>query len=188
MSRKAAKRDTQSKTQVGREAPALSAPGGLRESGVRLGGVALRSLTYQELSLEGAPPNAGAPRMGLNLELGGDVSVRIQEDGTQGIELTLAVLVRPDPTVKPIELRATMSAVFYGDQPLELIARFVNTTGSRLLFPYIRELVSAATARGIYGPVFIDPILIGPLATDDQVTEMLVAFAAEHPEISVYGR
>jgi preprotein translocase subunit SecB len=146
------------------------------ELGVRLNTVALRSLAYREVGPQPRlRPDQQPQRINLDLELTGELRLHNQPDGRPpAVELSLKAVARPDVAIKPIEVEVQLSAVFTRVDPTSFddLLRFTNAAGARLLFPYLREIVSSVTSRGLYGPVLIDPVTVESLMPDEKLHEI----------------
>lgn len=144
-------------------------------TGITIQAIALRKLNYREL-----PPPSGTtiPSVvptSINLAVEMTGTINVYEDNLG--ELLVDCTVRPDLSVRPLEISATISALFRKDPqvPNEQMLTFLNTSASRLLFPYVRETISSVTGRGVFGPIFINPLLIGSLLSDEKLQELIVA-------------
>lgn len=144
--------------------------------GVRLRGVALRHLSYEET----APIPAPADTLPGETELALDAEIALL-DGNRA-QLTYSLVVTPDPVRRPIKVTAKVSGLFEaapGISVRELVA-FANDAGGRILFPYAREVVSAVTGRGIFGPVFLDPMALQPVVTPQEVEQFATEYEQTH--------
>lgn len=52
---------------------------------------------------------------------------------------------------------------------------FLNRQGAPILMPYVREVVSNISSRGIYDTVNMAPIVLEPLLDDETVGAVVVA-------------
>jgi preprotein translocase subunit SecB len=52
------------------------------------------------------------------------------------------------------------------------LVEMISGSGGRLLYSYLRELVSSVSSRGVYGPVFLDPVSVGPILTTEQIADV----------------
>lgn len=140
--------------------------------GIRLYGIALRHLTYEEVTPPISPTEAGEGDTDVAL----DAEVSLLSDTRA--QLTYSIVVTPDPTRRPIKVTARVSGIFEAAEgtPVRDLLAFASDAGGRILFPYAREAVSAVTGRGIYGPVFLDPVALQPMISADEVAQ----FAAEY--------
>jgi preprotein translocase subunit SecB len=134
--------------------------------------IALRSLSYTEVTTEQPVvplPLGERMNVGLHVEMG----VQILADG---FELYLVVHATPDPRHLPFTIKAGISAFFTPRAEVEQqdILDFVSGAGVRILFPYVREVISTTSARGVFGPLWLDPLAIG--AVDLKAAEI------SHPE------
>lgn len=158
--------------------------GEMRMTPIRLHAVALRKLAYEEatpVQSAARAPNAAPERVSAEVKLEGTINLRTEQtSGTPLVELLLSASVRPDPSVRPVAIDVTLAALFSAgvDVSMRQLLQFVNEGGVRLLFPYLREVISAVSARGIYGPIFLDPVVIGPLRPDAELDRMIVEMPA----------
>lgn len=148
--------------------------GELSATSVTLRGVVLRKLSYAELQPSApsfADPGA-ADANGVDIAINGRLT--ILPDTTTGrpiVELQCAATVRPAPTAKPVEIDLTMAALFSANQDVTTrqLLGYVSQNGGRLMFPYIREMVSSVSGRGIFGPIFMDPVVLGALLPEGEL-------------------
>lgn len=157
--------------------PGAVSPWRIQSSGIRVQAIALRGLDYRELGPPPTPPvgaKAGS-RVPMSVDLKGQINIYLGAEQQPLVELKLMVAVRPEPTIRPMQLDATIGALFTGEPEISLdaLVRFVNESGAQVLFPYVREVVSAATSRGIFGPIFLDPVVMGSLTTEAEVQKLL---------------
>jgi preprotein translocase subunit SecB len=127
-----------------------------KQLGVTLDRISLRRLSYNELSGASLFPESsskGPTEVTVNLE--GRVNVF-----PQGVELYLELVARPDPAKKPIEISAGMSAFFKRLEGVsdDDLLKFAQGAGLRIIFPYLREVVSSVTGRGLYGTFLLNPL------------------------------
>jgi preprotein translocase subunit SecB len=97
----------------------------------------------------------GEQRVGVKLEMNGSLRV-----AGENVEVLLALRVIPDPEFVPILVDLTMSAFFTRDSTVDndKLQEFAAGGALRILFPYVRELVSNVTGRSLFPPVWLDPI------------------------------
>lgn len=129
---------------------------GVNNLPLRLDRIALREASYEEMEAQ-APPTPISPGQPMSMRVNVQGGV-----GTRGelLELKLDLTIEPDPAHIPIKVRVVYSA-FYNRSPKvsdEDAIGFLHGAGVRILFPYIREAVSSLTSRGIFGPVWLDPM------------------------------
>jgi preprotein translocase subunit SecB len=129
----------------------------VRSIPIQLERVVLRHLHYRELD--------GRSREAAKGQKGEDVHVRLRGGASlhpDGLEVMLELKVEPDPDAQPYEMTAAVSGFFSRAEgmPDDSLLKFAGTVGLRLLFPYLREIVSNVSGRGIYGPLFLDPIFL----------------------------
>lgn len=126
--------------------------------------IALRSLEYKELT-PNRPARILAPNQQVKVALAVRAELRL---AIEGAEVSLEVVVNPDPEFIPTEVRASLSAYFSREATVsdEHLKQFAAGPALRILYPYIRELVSSITARGIYSQVWLDPMQAQMLFND----------------------
>lgn len=147
--------------------------------GVRLSGIALRHLSYEETAPIPVPPDE--PPRETDLALDAEIALLSRNRA----QLTYSLVVTPDPAWRPIKVTARVSGLFEAGPEIsvkELVA-FANDAGGRILFPYAREVVSAVTGRGVFGPVFLDPMALQPVVTAQEVEQ----FATEYEQVDASG-
>jgi len=148
-------------------------------SPVQLQAVALRELSYTEIANPSQPPTAPGPgKTDISVEIGLQGTINIQSDSATGaplIELLLSATVNPDALLRPITVKVVVGGLFSASPPIGLreLLGYVNEGGARLLFPYLREMVSAVTGRGVYGPIFLQPVILGPLRPNDELDGLI---------------
>lgn len=135
--------------------------------GLSLLAVTLRHLVYTEIEVSDPPNPAPEDASYLQVKLAGEIRTG---DGDLA-EAVIHLVLIPDVRQRPIRIEATMSALIRHSAGMSAhdATLFLNHNGGRLLFPYVRELVSNITARGIYDAVNLDPWVLGPLVPDDQL-------------------
>lgn len=135
--------------------------------GIRLLAVSLRRLVYEEVESPDISEPVGGGTFPISVKLAGQFNMA---DDNLAEALMLLSLV-PDPRDRALKIEATMSALFQHEEdvPQENVAVFLNHNAGRLLFPYMRELVTSITSRGIFESIHLEPWIIGPLVPDDEV-------------------
>jgi preprotein translocase subunit SecB len=134
---------------------------------LRLLSVALRELSYRELPFDPAKLVPDQVRMNIGLQL----QVQLRFLNSSNAEIRLNASVKPDPTVKPIEISVSMSAVFERSPEMgpREFARVVHDVGARILYPYVREVCSNVTNRGIFGAMHLDPMVVATPLSEEQL-------------------
>jgi hypothetical protein len=124
-------------------------------SRVTLDGVVLRSLTYSELTSEElqTAPLATDPT---------DFRATILPRSRDLIEFELCATVKPQSKNLAFNLVLLIGARFkrQGETSGREFVRFVAQRGGGMILPYVRELVSNITGRGIYRTYYIDPVVL----------------------------
>jgi preprotein translocase subunit SecB len=79
--------------------------------------------------------------------------------------------VRTNPKEKPIKLLVVVSAVFKLAPAIndDQLAEFLRTRSQHIIFPYLREVVSSITGRGVAGALYINPIVLEPFMTHEEM-------------------
>ena len=153
--------------------------GNVQHTQVHIDAIALRSLKYEELPTSEPLSVTGtqSQRLSLSLSMAGEIKVAGQAVGGPRVELVLRTQIVPDKTVRPVNIEVELSALFSADEGVafESLLKFVNSVGVRIMFPYLREVVTTITARGIYGPIFLDPSNVGAMMTDEKIQEVIDA-------------
>lgn len=133
------------------QGPALAPP-----LNIAIDRLVCRTASYREVEVQQrpTPPEQGAQ---LAIELKFDVRVSLFD---QAAELYMGVEVRPDPSHVPIEIQVGYSLFFRRPPELteDAIKRFASTSGLIIIYPYVRQMVSDLSARGLFGPVWLDPL------------------------------
>jgi preprotein translocase subunit SecB len=138
-------------------------PIGLDILPIRLDRIALRNLVYSEVART-EPLRAPSPDQRVSVKLEVNASLRVADEN---VEIVLALRVMPDPDFVPVRVDLTMSAFFTRDSTVdqEKLSEFASGAALRILFPYLREVVSNVTGKGLYPPVWLDPIQLIMLTT-----------------------
>jgi len=130
--------------------------------------VILREVHYEELETSTVPsPLPPGQRMAVSTDVG--AQLRIFADG---MEMFVHAEIAPDPKYQPFVIRASISGLFGRNSQTsdEELLEFGTHAGIRILFPYIREIVSNVSSRGAFGPLWIDPINMTVSGTPEKVT------------------
>ncbi|MGH7621118.1 MAG: hypothetical protein ACREMU_02150 [Gemmatimonadaceae bacterium] len=156
-------------------------------TGIHLQAVLLRLLTYREIPTD-VPVAAGhpaPPQMAVGIKLTGQVRLHPIPDGpVPGVEFVVKGIVKPDIALRPIEVEVELSLVVAPATPAEPsvtltdVVKFLSVGGLRTTYPYLREIISSVTARGIYGPLFLDPVFAQPLMSDEQIDQIVKSYEA----------
>jgi hypothetical protein len=142
--------------------------------GIVLLAVAVRELIYREIPIPGGqqllPVSPGSP---LAVQTNFQGQIGLGEGGAA--ELTLRLELVFDHRQRPIELQAGITAQFRRPPQMSLrdFVKWLSDAGGRFLYPYFRELVSSVTARGVYGTVLLNPALLNPLLTPEELEQLL---------------
>ncbi len=139
-----------------KDKPQATAATDLSKLPVRLDRIALRAATYEEKEISSPPlPVALGQSVAMAVDVQGGV-------GTRGefLELQLRLTIEPDSRYIPVKVAVTYSAFFVRPPTMadDTAVDFLHGAGVRILFPYIRETVSNLTSRGVFGPVWLDPM------------------------------
>lgn len=145
-------------------------------SGIAITGISLRELHYEELDPH-ADGDAALPTGQTVFNIFTAVDVKPPDL----FQVSLKLNVRTNQKEKPINLTLVVSAVFKRAPGVtkEQLAEFLRTRSQHVLFPYVREVVSSITGRGITGALYLNPIVLEPFMTQE---EMLAAID-ELPEV-----
>lgn len=73
-----------------------------------------------------------------------------------------------------------LSAIFSRQSIIEArpFIGFINRQGAPILYPYVREIVTSVSARTIYEPVVLPPLIIAPLIDDETLENLIVSLEA----------
>jgi preprotein translocase subunit SecB len=139
---------------------------------VRLQAVALRGVSYREVEGLEVSPSEQPPAIAMETSI--NVILNILEDRL--VELRMNYVVRPDKRYRPVEIEVQMSALFIREEglPLRAALEFANRSGGLILYPYIREMISSVTSRGIFQPILLGLIPQAQLFSAEQLDEMEV--------------
>jgi preprotein translocase subunit SecB len=146
---------------------------------VSLKAVGLRGLSYEEIDFTMASEaDAGSARVDQRLpaSITGSLSIlNARQTDAPRIELTITMELEASGAERPVEVRVTVAGLFHADETVSMSTALahVNTQGPRMLFPYLREIVTSVTQRGIFGAVYLEPIILGPMIEDAEVEKAL---------------
>lgn len=137
-------------------------------SGVSILGIALRELSYFEEDDGGSDERFDEPWPAAG---GIALSGRLIAQSAHNVEFMLDVRTRPSGGDGSFALFVRMSALFAREDIIrpEPFIGFLNRQGAPILMPYVREVVSNISSRGIYDTVNMAPIVLEPLLDDETV-------------------
>jgi preprotein translocase subunit SecB len=143
----------------------------LLPSGVAITSISLRELQYEEVDTEAGPDT---PPVGQTLF---DMFTAIDVRPPDFVQVTLKVNVRTNPKEKPIKLLVVVSGVFRRapSVTIEQFAEFLRSRSQHILFPYVREVVSSITVRGVTGALYINPVVLEPFMTLEEMKAQIAA-------------
>lgn len=167
-----------------------SGSGGAREhrpkaryAGVDLRGVHLRKVHYDELG-KVATDAVGSSAVTFSM------SGRVIAQDRNTVALHVDFDLKPVGLTTGIQIAISLSALFARMPEIDALAfiSFVNRQGGPLLFPFIRELTANLTQRGLYEPIWLDPVSLDPLLAEDQVIAIAAGLdALGEPDVSTVG-
>jgi preprotein translocase subunit SecB len=128
-----------------------------KQPGVKIAQIILERVTFahrDEYLTSADQPTPDAVVGTINVEVQSGVSA----DGKNGlVRLRVSTIPENRPfyvfDVAMVGLVAVETAA-----PNMSLAQYVATSGSALLYPFVRQLVADLTGRGRYGPVWLNPI------------------------------
>ncbi len=86
--------------------------------------------------------------------------------------VTLDVTIEPDPKWQPYRIEIAVAGAFLGQNvSYEQFDAFCRNGVPVILFPYVREIAYTVSRDGKYGPIRLDPINIGELASKAEWAE-----------------
>lgn len=143
--------------------------------GVRFEGFFVRAAAFAELPGAEATPPAPGQTVPVSLEIQAVFSQGETPEGRAVAEVHLHVNLEPDPSLQPYHLKVSVTGVFaalegVGAEDFKLFCRHSTPA---ILWPYIRQLVSALTADARYGPLRLDPVNVAGMlnqAKEEQLT------------------
>ena len=174
MSKRTRARGAQVRPEPRATVPAADAAEVVLQRGVRVSWIAIRSLSYRE--------TGKAPIAPANMETEQTMSASWEfESGLSLIaRLAASVTIRFSFTadVKPVEVKGEIQGLFTRDESVSPIAfiQYLNNRGGTMLVPYIREAISSVTSRGMFGPIFVEPMAFASIAPPDALAELLAAY------------
>jgi preprotein translocase subunit SecB len=142
----------------------------LLPSGIAITGISLRELHYEEV--EPHAQDERAPPIGQTLF---DIFTAVDVKPPDLVQVSLKVNVRTNPKEKPIKLRVIVSAVFKRAAGITnaQLAEFLRTRSQHVIFPYVREVVSSITGRGVTGALYINPVVLEPFMTQQEMIDAI---------------
>ena len=147
-------------------------------AGIAITSISLRQLHYEEVG-EVEQPNS--PPVGQTLF---DMFTSIDVRPPDFVQVSLKVTVRTNPKERPITLVVVVSAVFIRapSVTIDQFAEFLRTRSQQVIFPYVREVVSSVTARGLTGALYINPVVLEPFMTLEEMKAQIAGL--EPPAIT----
>ena len=160
----------------------------MQPSGVEIEGIALRDLRYfedagvdSEEIFDDAWPEPG------QLNFTGLINLISHTN----VEFSMFVRARLTVDDAVFGLMASFSAMFSRSKIIEArpFLQFINRQGAPLLFPYVREVVSSVSARSVYRPVNLAPLIIAPLideeTLDAHISNLETLIAEQRPSDNI---
>jgi preprotein translocase subunit SecB len=124
----------------------------------------VRRVSFQEV--ERQKPAEGETRphsVGMGITIGG--AIQMNPAALRAI-ITLDVTLEADPRWQPYRIQIEVSGGFSGQNvTFEQFDAFCRNGVPVILFPYVREIAYTVSRDGLYGPIKVDPINIGELAS-----------------------
>ena len=126
-------------------------------------GYNLENLYCNELYLKIVETSDELPDEELGVGVGWDW--HITKEGM--FEVVFSLQLRPSKA-RLEEARLTLTGVFRIEGEFQTVdlKRFVSLNAPAILVPYLRETMSALTARGFYGPLHLPPVNVQTLMKD----------------------
>ena len=116
-------------------------------------GYVLERLFANELHFTGHPVDDSMPESEAKLEIGWDWTI----NGPAQFSVSLKLGVLPTKA-RPETIAVTLSAGFTRrGEPTVPLLEFVSKHGPALMMPYVREVVSSLTSRGLHGTLLLPP-------------------------------
>lgn len=157
--------------------PAPAASAGRQEnattqSSIRIGGIVLRALRYEEFQ----PPTptslddlrAAGVLTNQTIEITGSARVLKPNDA---IEIALNLVMAPAQEPKVYRLALTMAALFVKDanQTPRQAMMVLNNAAGPLMFPFMREIAMNVMSRTLFAPVTVQLHRLGPLLDAESI-------------------
>lgn len=144
----------------------------LLPTGLQIVAVSLRQLEYEEV------PRAGeedTPEGQDFYEINGAIDIRPPDL----VQVAVKFKLKPNVKHRPIKLSCVMSATFRRGQDIDMdaMAEFIRVRSHLILFPYVRELVSSVTGRGVYGGLYLNPVVLPPMMEAEEMKEYMAGLS-----------
>ncbi len=151
-------------------------------SGIQLVAVLLRQLQYNELD---SPPNS--LEIGkLTFTLNGSLAINPPFIAQVGMK---ADVISHTALNQAVGVQALLTATFRRSLEVSptVFIEFVRMRSGPLLFPYLREVISAVTGRGVAGAQYLNPLVMDPLMSQEEAREYIALLSQENISVAASG-
>jgi preprotein translocase subunit SecB len=141
-------------------------------SGVEIASIAVRGLRYYE----DAGPNSKTKLDEKWPEAGGlNFIGKLRLISAESAEFSIWVRARLESGDSIFGVYVGLSAMFSRQAIIEArpFISFINRQGAPILYPYVREIITSVSARTIYGPIVLPPLIIAPLIDDETIDNLV---------------
>jgi preprotein translocase subunit SecB len=128
------------------------------QEGVRFARVLTKSVEFAEFNTH-VVPSASVETTNVALEMNVSIGRAVQGDNMVA-EVTLGVVMTPDPGRQPYRVSIVMAGLFVAPEDAndEAFDEFCKRAAPVIIWPYVRALASTITTDGRYGPLRLDPV------------------------------
>jgi preprotein translocase subunit SecB len=132
----------------------------MTDSRVSVGHIKIRRLACMSASFRQAIGGVASPRLPADVGLNFTIQLELHDVSDDRVTAELRLVLTHDSEAgQPYDAEVSYRAEFeLGGLPDSLTPRvFAERNAPAIIFPYVREAVTAMTSRGAAGPVFIPP-------------------------------
>jgi hypothetical protein len=163
--------------------PLALPPDPLVPTGLQIVAVTLRELHYNEVG--SVDPGKASPEGQDRYEIHGAIDIRPPDL----IQVAMKFALKPNHKTRPIHLSCVLSATFRRGKDLDMdaVAEFIRVRSHLILFPYMRELVSNVTGRGVYGALYLHPVVLPPMLERDEMKAYVAGLSPSNSTVVASG-
>lgn len=156
-------------------------------------GVTLLAIVLRELRYTDTPSSEIGETSLAEGEIHYDVAGSLDLRPPYLAQVGMKVTVHPNPVDRPVEMEVAVTATLRRGENVSAKAflNYINHRSGALLFPYIREIVSNTSARGVVPAIYLHPVVLPQMLSDEELQpyiDQLNEAAALEPRPSVSTR